>query len=423
MAALLAALALLTAACNGGDEDASGEEPSDNENSEPVTLQFWLFGNFGEESLIAEYEEMNENVTIETTVAEFNAHHDALTTALAAGAGGPDIAAVEVGFMSRFLANPTNFVNLLDYGAAELEGDFLEWKWRQALTGDESALIGLGTDVGGLAMAYRIDLFEEAGLPSDREEVAALWPTWEDFIAVGEDYVDATGRAFIDESSQLYNAVINQADQKYYTPENEVVIDSNPAVREAWDLACEATEAGITANIEPFAEGWNAAMTNGDFAALTAPAWMMGYIQGQAPDTEGNWDIAALPGGGGNWGGSHLAIPSSSEHPQEAYDFISWFTAPEQQLKVFQEVGNFPSTPELYDTPDIQEFSNPFFNDAPVGPIFAENVQAVVPVYEGPDEGPIRQELESGLDQIEDGQRSCDEAWDAAVENVLRDFS
>lgn len=108
-----------------------------------------------------------------------------------------------------------------------------------------------------------------------------------------------------------------------------------------------SVEAGLVANIEPFAEGWNAAMSNGDFAVLTAPAWMTAYIQNQVPDTEGNW-VAALPEGGGNWGGSHLTIPASSEHQQEAYDFISWLLAPEQQLTVFEENGNFPSTPALY---------------------------------------------------------------------------
>ena len=36
-------------------------------------------------------------------------------------------------------------------------------------------------------------------------------------------------------------------------------------------------------------------MANGDFAVLGCPAWMMNYIQGQAPDTAGNWNITSIP--------------------------------------------------------------------------------------------------------------------------------
>lgn len=437
---MLALVALAATACGSNDpaegetdgeteaaspaEDGTDEEAAsgDGADAEPVELEMWLFGDFGYDPLIEQYEADHPNVTVTTRIAEFNAHHDALTTALASGAGAPDITAIEVGFMSAFKARPDNFVNLYDLGAAEIEGDYLDWKWKQAETGDGSALIGLPTDVGGMAMAYRADLFAEAGLPTDRDEVAGLWPTWEEFITVGRQYTEATGRGFIDEGSQLYNAIVNQGDAKYYETDDTLIHDSNPQVKKAWDLTVEAVEAGIVANIEPFAEGWNAAMTNGDFAVLTAPAWMMGYIQGQAPDTAGSWDIASLPEGGGNWGGSHLAIPAQSEHAEAAYDFISWLLAPEQQLFVFENTGNFPSAPALYDDPAIQQFSNEFFSNAPVGPIYAANARAVTPIYEGPEEGAIRLVFENALDRVEDGTEAADAAWDSALEEIARDI-
>jgi cellobiose transport system substrate-binding protein len=383
----------------------------------------WLFGDFGYDPLISEYEKDHPNVTIKTKIAEYNDHHDALTAALAAGSGAPDIAAVEVGYISAFKAQPQNFYNLLDFGASEIKDDYLDWKWEQALTGDGSALIGLPTDVGGMAMAYRWDLFKKAGLPYKRDDVSASWPTWEDFIAEGKQFTDETGTPFIDEGSQLYNAIVNQSDEKYYEPDDSLIYDSNPQVKKAWDLTTRAIGEGIVANIEPFAAEWNTAMNKGDFAVLTAPAWMMGYIQDQAPDTKGKWDIASLPEGGGNWGGSHLTLPAQGEHPREAYDFIKWLLAPEQQLKVFQNTGNFPSTPATYDEPPIQNFHNGFFNNAPVGPIYAENAMEVTPVYEGPQEGAIRLGFENALDRVEDGKESPDAAWRSALEEIQREVS
>jgi cellobiose transport system substrate-binding protein len=409
------ALALVVAACGGSDDGGSDGESGD---AEKVTLNMWLFGDFGYEPLIEEYQADHPNITVKQRIAEFNEHHDALTTSLAAGSGAPDIAAVEIAFMASFVAQPQNFANLLDYGAADLEGDYLDWKWEQAMTADGSQLIGLPTDVGGMAMCYRRDLFKQAGLPAERDEVSALWPTWEDFIATGEKFTTATDIPFTDESSQIFNGVINQSDSRFYETDGTLIYESNPQVQKAWDVATEVSTGGLAANIEPFANEWNRGMNTGSFAVLTCPAWMMGYIQGQAPDTEGEWDIADMPEGGGNWGGSHLAIPAQSEHQEEAYEFISWLLAPEQQLRVFLENGNFPSVPDLYASSEIQDFSNPFFHNAPVGPIFAQSAEALDPIYAGPDDGVIRVAFENGLDRVDDGNESPDEAWASAIEEV-----
>ena len=76
---------------------------------------------------------------------------------------------------------------------------------------------------------------------------------------------------------------------------------------------------------------------NGKFAVLACPAWMLGYIQGQAPDTKGKWDIAAIPGGGGNWGGSFLTIPKQGKNVDAACEFIKWPIQPAQQIDHLQE--------------------------------------------------------------------------------------
>jgi cellobiose transport system substrate-binding protein len=45
---------------------------------------------------------------------------------------------------------------------------------------------------------------------------------------------------------------------------------------------------------------------------------MLGVVAGNAEGVKG-WDFAdVFPGGGGNWGGSYLVVPTQSEHPDEA---------------------------------------------------------------------------------------------------------
>ena len=86
---------------------------------------------------------------------------------------------------------------------------------------------------------------------------------------------------------------------------------------------------------------------------------MMGYIQGQAPETKGKWDIAAVPGAGGNWGGSYLAVPKQSKHPAEAADLVKFLTSPAAQAYVFKQTGNLPSQPALLKSAAVHELQEP----------------------------------------------------------------
>ncbi len=104
-------------------------------------------------------------------------------------------------------------------------------------------------------MCYRRDLFEKAGLPSDREEVAKLWPTWDDFIATGEKFdagIKDDKVHFIDAATNVYNSILMQGgDETYFDRDNKLIVDSNPAVKNAWDLANKMIDAKLTAKLRP----------------------------------------------------------------------------------------------------------------------------------------------------------------------------
>lgn len=404
-------LAAGAAACSSDDGSA--------DDAGQTTLTIGLFGDFGFGPLYEEYMAMHPEITIEERIAEFADHHTNLTQRLATGSGAADIEAVEVGFISQFTAVPDRFHNLLDLGADELEDRWLDWKWQQALSQDGSALIGLGTDVGGMGVCYRTDLFEAAGLPTDRAEVSALWPTWDDYVDVGRDYLAATdGSFFFESSGQMFRAMVEQAPVGVYDTENNIIVESNPAVTDAWETTVEAIEAGMSNRLDAFTPEWTAAFGQGTFATIICPAWMTAYIETNAPEASGLWDVAAVPGGAGNMGGSHLVLPAQGDHPEEAYAFIEWLTAPEQQLSVFQETGNFPSTPELYDDPEMTGLRKEYFNNAPIGEIFTEAALEVQPQYQGPLQGDVLAMIGQGLGRIEDGAQTPEEAW----EQVLADL-
>jgi cellobiose transport system substrate-binding protein len=265
-------------------------------------------------------------------------------------------------------------------------------------------------------MCYRPDLFEAAGLPSDPAAVAKLWPDWDAYIETGKRFRAAELPAqWTDAASNIFNQILAQQPVGYFDRSEKLVIESDPGVRTAWDLTVEMVLAGESAKYIPFNPQWRAALQGGRFATLTCPAWVLGWIQQNAPSARGKWNVTTVPGGAGNWGGSWLAVPARSEHREEAYRLAAWLTAPEQQKRVFKDTGNLPSAPQLYDDPAITEFRNPFFNNAPVGRIFASSVRSKPAQYLGRNNAVVRKLFEDKLSEVEVGERPAGQAWSEAV--------
>jgi cellobiose transport system substrate-binding protein len=415
-AAAVGVLLLASAALAGCGDDAEG--------SDSTTLRVNVFGNFGYEDLYKQFEKDHPGVKIvETAEGDLGQYNTLLTQKIAAGSGAGDVVAIEEGQVVNFLQSADKFVNFQDHGSNDNKDQWLDWKYAQATTSDGADTIGLGTDVGGLAMCYRRDLFEEAGLPTDRTEVAALWPTWEDFTAVGEQFQSAIGRDdvhFIDSATNTYNSILMQSgSETYFDTDDNLVIESNPAVKEAWDTALGMSEAGISAKLKSFSNEWNAGFKNGSFATIACPAWMTGYIKEQAGDENaGKWDITTVPGGGGNWGGSFLAVPTASKNQDLAIELVDFLTSADGQMGAFEAVGNLPSNPTLYDTPALKDATNEYFNNAPVGQLFVAGAASLEPVYLGAKNQPVRDAVENAMRSVENGEKSNEDGWATAVSDA-----
>ena len=423
---LLAVLALMVVGCGGDDDDegSGGAATGATQSDEKVTLNVGLFGTFGfkEAGLYDEYMRLHPNVTIEETSIEFEQdYYQALQTHLAGGAGLSDIQGIEVARIAEVTQTQADkWVDLNEFGAEELADNFFPWKWEAGRTAD-GATIGLGTDTGPQAICYRTDLFAKAGLPTDRDELSALWEDWDDFIASGEQYMANApkGAAFVDSASGLYNAIIGQSETQYYDEEGTPIYDSNPVVKDAWDTAVKAIQAGLTAKLEQFDQAWNQAFANGGFATIACPAWMIGYIKGQAGDAgAGKWDVASIPGDGGNWGGSYLSIPAASENHEAAYALIEWLTAPEQQITMWTDAQHFPSSSVAAADGAVAAATDEYFSNAPIGEIFKESADDLPIATLGPKDGVIKDTISQGLNRVDQQGEDPDEAWQQTMDEI-----
>ncbi|MEU4743753.1 extracellular solute-binding protein [Actinosynnema sp. NPDC023658] len=405
----VALAATLVAACGGGGGDSGDGK---------VKLSIGIFSDFGYTNLIQEYQAAHPGIEVEQRTVKMEQHHTQLATQLAGGRGAADIVAIEEGNITQFRQSKDKFVNLADYGAKELESQWAAWKWNQGTTDNGDFVLGLGTDMGSLALCYRRDLFEAAGLPADREEVGKLWPTWEKYLEVADTFTRKTpDKKFVDAAQNVYKAILDQTEEGYFAKADDSFIGGeNEQVERAFTLAASLGEKKQTGALAPFSQDWNVALKQASFATTTCPAWALALIKAGAGDeAAGKWDVAAAPGGGGNWGGSFLAVPKQGKHPKEAYELAKWLTSPEQQKRIFKETGNLPSEPAAYQDPEVTATTNEYFNAAPVGRIFGDSAESLEPTYRGTKDSKVTPVFNNALSRVETGKQSSADAFAEAV--------
>ncbi|MDL4840312.1 ABC transporter substrate-binding protein [Aquibacillus rhizosphaerae] len=406
---------------DGGSDNSSSESEGNSDSGdseqEAVELDFTVFGSTGYDVLIEEYQAENPHVSITLNEGEMEDVHNNLFTAVSAGSGAPDIAMIEISNIAKFMQASDQFYNLNDYGAGDVAANFLDWKWEQAQNVDGTFQLGLPTDIGPTTMFYRTDVMEEAGLPTDREEVAAEIDTWDAYYDAAKTIKEETGKPIADSPEMVFNAMRDQLDQQYFNEDDELIIEDT--VKEAYDFTTKMIEEGLIGQNALWTPEWGTAMAEGSYATMPgAPGWMVANVKGNAEDASGLWDIASIPEGAGNWGGSFLTIPKESEHPEEAFAFISWLTAPEQQLKSFTNNGLFPSTPDIYENEEFLAATDDYFSGAPTAQIFADAAQNVKSVYMGVNYSMVNTAITEALINVASGGADPQKEWDKLVENV-----
>lgn len=410
--AAVGALALLISGCSGG---GGGGGTDGDPNAE---FEFWSFTGINQQQSVDRYLEKNPDAKVK--LSEVGSTTETATALTAALAGGrvPDLVMIQNDDLPKFVENPGNFVDLRTLGGDDVGDDYLDWVI-DAATGEDGSIIGIPTDVGGLAFAYRADLFEAAGLPTDPTEVAKMWSSWDDFLAMGKQYTEKTGQPFIDNvETTVFFSTVNQVSEKYYSPDGELIYDKNPEVEEAFDVAVQAYESGISAGIAAWSSGWAPGKANGAFAVTTAPSWMLQGIKTDAPDTEGEWRVASLPGVGGNWGGSVIAIPARAKNPQAAWKYIETMLSPEGQTEHFADSGTFPAAKSALESEDVLSYTDPFYGDSPIGKVISDSVLNFKSFYNGPDTSAIGAALLNALVDMEAGNVPPADAWQTGLDSA-----
>lgn len=395
------------AACGGGDDGGESKNADGK-----IELTVATFNEFGYEDLFTQYMKDNPDVVIKAKKAATS--DDArknLMTGLAAGKGLADVEAVEVGWWAELSQYAAKFEDL---SSDAVKDRWVDWKTEAATV--DGKLLGYGTDIGPEGIAYRSDLFAKAGLPTDREEVATLLTgDWDTYFEIGKEFVAKAGIPWYDSAGGTYNGMVQQLKNPYEKDASTpIALKDNTDVKGIYDKLAEHKD--LSAGLGQWSEDWVAGFQNDGFATMLCPPWMTGPIEGNAEGVTG-WDVAnVFPGGGGNWGGSYLTVPSQGKNVEAAKKLGEWLTAPEQQIVAFKAKGTFPSQKKALESDEITSQTNDFFNNAPVGQIFSDRAKAVeFQPFVGPKFYVINTVVADAITRFDVDGKDAAASWDQAL--------
>ena len=371
-----AGMAAALAACappNPGNINAEATiPPSDG----PVTVTYWAW--LKDLQKVADvFNETQDRIRVEATwIPGGNTGGYAKILSAGAAGGGPDIAQVELRQVPEF-ALAGALVDLTRYGFAEQADAFDPGAISQVKVGD--SYWAVPQDTGPVATFYNREVLEdELGLQAPA--------TWDEFRETA-GIVSEAGKKLIsldpsDGSHPIAWAM--QTGAVWFRPEGDGWIvdmtdDASMRMAEFWDgiLADKIIGTGYGSYTTP----WYAAAGDGNVLASISGSWS-DALNETVPGGSGKWAVAPMPRwddgyASGGHGGSSAAVLSTSQHPVEALEFLTWMCTDPAGIDAMIEFSGIGWSPAKDYIGTVRQQPSEFFS----GQNYNEEV--IVPMAEG----------------------------------------
>jgi multiple sugar transport system substrate-binding protein len=179
---------------------------------------------------VPHWKKLHPDVDIKIVGREFSDHHSSMITALATNSGLPDVMAVEIQFIGRFIeGGGLEDLSQAPYRALQHKNKIIPYAWAQA-TSDTGTLGAIPTDVGPGTLLYRKDIIEAAGLTE-----SDLTRSWESYIESGKKLKEKTGAYIVSNARDVKDLIIRvnlpPGEGIYFDKNHNVLIDNERFVR------------------------------------------------------------------------------------------------------------------------------------------------------------------------------------------------
>ena len=324
--ALIGAVAMLSSVAACGSTSA-GDGGSTGSSDKKVELTVWSWDSTLPRT-VKGFEAKNPNVKGKVTNAGTNKdEYNALSNAIEAGSGAPDIAQIEYYALPEYVIRG-HLENLSDLGASDFKDFYTPGTWSSVNIND--GVYALPMDSGPMAWFYNKGVFDKAGV--DPTQVR----TWDDFyeaakkIRAVDSYItsDSGDAGFFDSMTWLAGAKPFQTSSD--GSEVTVNLTEDKGVKTFTDFWQKLLDEGLLdTKTAGWSEDWFKGMVDGTIASLFTGAWMPANLANSAADGAGKWRVTQMPTADGSTtnsenGGSSLAVLASTKKADAAYQFIEY---------------------------------------------------------------------------------------------------
>jgi len=387
-----------------------------------ITLTIWGWGETlnGLEAAFNIWKQDHPNVELEKVPYSQGDTQDKLVASLMAGVGAPDIAPVEQARLKQ-IASIGGLEDLSDLITDKLD-KFASFALENSKY--DGKFYGAPWDIGPVALYYRADIFEDAGVEPPS--------TWDELITVGKKICkDLDGDGKLDRyllnlesyNSFQYFMFLRARNLLVFDKDGKFVLDNEEA-KEVFKFYTELSTKHNIAKLESYwTPAWWNSIKEGRLASIPIAVWYAGLLKGQAPELAGKWRVAPWPTfkgqkGNTNWGGSTLVVPSQGKHKDLAKDFVRFaLTTREGQLAIYKASNLFPSYLPALDS-DVFSKPDPYFGNQPIGEVFKETVPTINEWYEPLGFPTVGEALTNALGKVVYNVATVDEAWNEAMNQI-----
>ncbi len=361
-------------------------------------LEFWTFAQPHYQSyrkVLPGFLAAHPGVTVDVQLISYQALHQGLRAGFIAGKGVPDMVEIEIGQAGTFFAGPLEDIGFLDITDRLKESGLYERMVPSRFTAytTRGRIFGVPHDVHPLALAYRRDLFEAAGV-----DPAAI-ETWEDFIRAGRritrdlDYDGRPDRYAIEldpSSSYLLEIMLRQRGFFFFRPDGSLAFDDPVLVDSLVTyVRMAAGPEKIGTNLGGGAILTQAVM-DGYLCALWLPDWRVGVFMQDIPKAKGLLRVMPLPAwekGGrrlSTWGGTMMGISKACRNRDMAWELLKYlYFNPEDLAERYDTTGIIPPLREAWKLPVFDKPAE-YFGGQKVGRLFTELAPDVPPTQNTP---------------------------------------
>jgi multiple sugar transport system substrate-binding protein len=354
--AALVAVSIGLVACSD-DKDDSGSDGG------TVEIKFWHGQTQGPakllQDMVDEFNRTHPNIKVSKDFGGVNSDRmlQKVTAGLQAGSY-PDVAYIYGSDLAN-LAKSDKLVDLTDK-KADIDWDKFFPAAQEAATVD-GRVRAFPALIDNLAVVYNKKIFDDAGEPYPKDD----W-TWDDFRAAAAKLNDSDkgiagfawpGTGDEDTTWRYWPMLWQQGGDILAEDGESVGFDTPEGEAALQQIADMAGDGSIYIDNTAGSERMQQLFTSGKMAMQIAGPWALPeYVDGKI-----DYGVAPLPSFGGEHttiaGPDTWAIFDNGEAKSEAaIEFVSWLTAPKQQIRWLSEAGSLPTRTDMADLPSYPDY-------------------------------------------------------------------